>query len=266
MVLEKREVARMISTCPLSKTGLRTRALVSALAGAGLRSSEATSLRPGDIKWKLNLIEVRGGKGGKDRTVPVHPEDMARLKAWDAQRPSRARFFFCTHQGKKTADRYVRQLIKRTADRAGLENADKVHPHTLRHSFATNQLENGRSLAEVRDMLGHSDVSTTSIYVHTRPRKLAEDVASSPSVCGEPRKVQPDRPVINVVTGHIERPTPPHESAADGNVVGETGEKRGVFHVLADWRRLLPHEQIDLLQRMIAEIGTDWVDLKRKNE
>jgi len=189
LVLGRDEVKAMVNACTLSKTGLRMRGLIAAMGAAGLRCDEATALRPCNVRWKEAIIEVKRGKGAKDRNVPIEPEDLAVLKAWDDVRPQGARTFFCTHKGGRLNNRYVRCAVKRAAVRAGLDRAEEVHPHSLRHSYATTLLEDGYTIAEVQDRLGHEDLATTKIYLKVRPGRR-----NGPPICADREPAQPAPP------------------------------------------------------------------------
>ena len=259
MVLGKAAIGAMISNCSCrSRTGLRTRALITIMAGAGLRCDEVTSLKPGNVRWSENLIEVRSGKGGKDRNVRVHPYDMAILRAWDEKRPSGARYFFTTHKAAPLNNRYVRDAIKRAAVRAKLPDAEKVSPHTLRHSFATNKLADGSTLAEVRDALGHENIETTNIYLHVRPKPI-----EGPPMCSQPQLRQ------NVLVTNIATKTAPpipipspsaNRCVAAEEMSGTTTPERSSAHILADWRKLPLRERAYVVQAMVAETNTQLMD------
>lgn len=174
VVLDKEEAELILSQpntgCP---TGLRNRAILEVMYTAGLRVSEVINLRPGDIRWESGILEIRDGKGGKDRNVPVDSETLGWLRAWQGQRPIRRQRFFTTLQGKPVSARYLQQLVKRLANKAGLERADMVTPHVFRHTFATELLNDNFTIREVQTLLGHTNVSTTQIYTHVKPRALS---------------------------------------------------------------------------------------------
>ena len=176
IVLEKDEAEAILAVpntgCP---TGLRNRALLEVMLRAGLRNAEARHLRPGDIRWGSGILEVRDGKGGKDRSVPVDSETLGWLRAWQAKRPG-GRYFFNTLAGGELSARYLQQLIKRLAQKAGIERADQVTPHVLRHTYATHLLNSGFTIREVQQLLGHTSIQTTQIYTHVSPGDLAEKI------------------------------------------------------------------------------------------
>lgn len=142
---------------------------------AGLRVSEVVNLRPGDIRWRDGILEIQRGKGRKDRNVPVDQETLGWLQAWDAKRP-KSRHFFSTLKSRALSARYLQQMVKRLAHRAGLARADRITPHVLRHSYATELLNGGFTIREVQQLLGHASVATTQVYLHVRPDDLAAKI------------------------------------------------------------------------------------------
>ena len=169
-----------------SITGLRNRAMIAAMLGAGLRVSEVVGLRGSDVDLTEGTVAVRDGKGGRDRTVPVDGETLGWLRAWGEKRRAlgldgRAPFFPRVRtkglggrslgQHGPLAIRTVQLLVNRLMQQAGL-NKGRCGPHVLRHTFATRMLRRGFTLAEVRDLLGHADIRTTSIYLHADPQDL----------------------------------------------------------------------------------------------
>jgi site-specific recombinase XerD len=180
-IMEKADVAKLLAepntTCP---TGLRNRAIMEVMYRAGLRVSEVCALAPRDIRWAGRELVVRQGKGAKDRVVPFGRELENWLRLWDDKRPKTANGagpFFCTLQGGKLTPRYLQAMVKREAVAAGLDAAG-VTPHVLRHTYATQLLDDGFTIREVQELLGHSNVSTTQIYTHVSPKGLREKIAA----------------------------------------------------------------------------------------
>ena len=155
----------------------RDRALVELLYGAGLRVSEAVGLERAGVDLEGRLVRVTG-KGGKERVVPIGrpaAEALRRYLAHDRphlDRRGRPELFLNAQGGGLTrAGAFL--ILRRLAERAGLE-AGRVHPHLLRHSFATHLLEGGADLRSVQELLGHADLSTTELYTHISDRRRRE--------------------------------------------------------------------------------------------
>jgi integrase/recombinase XerD len=163
-----------------SATGLRNRAMVEAMLGAGLRVSEVVALMPRDIDWQAGTVRVNDGKGGRDRVVPVSADTLGWLQAWSSKRSELGvngrHVFFCGIRtgGRRLTTRAVHAMISGLAERAGIEK--RVSPHVLRHTFATQALDAGLNIREVQELLGHSDVSTTMIYTHVNPEALRRKI------------------------------------------------------------------------------------------
>ena len=152
---------------------MRDRALVELLYGAGLRVSEATGLVKASVDLEHRIVRVLG-KGGKERLVPLGRPAAEALRRYMAlgrphlDRRHRPDLFLNVRGGALTrAGAFL--ILRRLADRAGLEPG-RVHPHLLRHSFATHLLEGGADLRSVQEMLGHADVGTTERYTHVSDR------------------------------------------------------------------------------------------------
>ena len=156
---------------------LRDRALVELLYGAGLRVSEAVGLERAGVDLEQRLVRCLG-KGSKERIVPIGREAVEALRRYLARgRPyldkrHRPELFLNAQGGALTrAGAFL--ILRRLAGKAGLE-PDRVHPHLLRHSFATHLLEGGADLRSVQEMLGHADLSTTERYTHVSDRRRRE--------------------------------------------------------------------------------------------
>jgi integrase/recombinase XerD len=156
---------------------LRDRALAELLYGAGLRVSEAVSLERGGVDLEGRLVRCLG-KGGKERVVPVGRQAAESLRRYLARgrpfldRRHRPELFLNAKGGPLTrAGAFL--ILRRLAARAGLE-PERVHPHLLRHSFATHLLEGGADLRSVQEMLGHADLATTELYTHVSDRRRRE--------------------------------------------------------------------------------------------
>jgi len=168
-----------------SPTGTRNLAMLLCMGRCGLRVGEVVALQTKDVSD--HTLRVWRGKGAKDRTVPLDPQTAQAIDAWLAvrrKRGIRTRTLFTTitdraegearigdrqvsattQAGRPVSPVYVRQMVKRYGERAGLEK--DVHPHTLRHTAATTWLRQGFNLREVQKLLGHSSPATTEVYTH----------------------------------------------------------------------------------------------------
>jgi integrase/recombinase XerD len=173
--LSPAEVERLIDaangTTPRS---LRDRALVELLYGGGLRVSEAVGLERGSVDLESRLVRCIG-KGDKERIVPLGREAAEALRRYLGRgRPyldrRRRPDLFLNAQGGALTRAGAFLILRRLAAKAGLD-PQRVHPHILRHSFATHLLEGGADLRSVQEMLGHADLGTTELYTHVSDRR-----------------------------------------------------------------------------------------------
>jgi integrase/recombinase XerD len=182
-VLRADESAALVEAAdPATPLGLRDRAMLEVLYGAGLRVSELVGLPLSGLDARAGVLRVRG-KGGRERLVPLGEPALEAVGAWLAQgRPLLARrvrgvcdaVFLSLRGGPMTRQNFFLRL-RDLARLAGLEAA-RVSPHVLRHAFATDLLEGGADLRAVQAMLGHADLSTTQIYTHVSRARLRETV------------------------------------------------------------------------------------------
>jgi integrase/recombinase XerD len=176
--LSPAETERLIDAAKgTSPRALRDTALVELLYGSGLRVSESVGLPKNGVDVEDRLVRVLG-KGGKERIVPLGRHAAESLRRYLAlgrphlDRRHRPELFLNARGGPLTrAGAFL--ILRRLADRAGLEPG-RVHPHLLRHSFATHLLEGGADLRSVQEMLGHADLSTTERYTHVSDRRRRE--------------------------------------------------------------------------------------------
>jgi integrase/recombinase XerD len=156
---------------------LRDSAIVELLYGAGLRVSELTALDRGSVDLDARLLRCTG-KGGKQRVVPIGRQATEALRRYQARgRPYLDRRhrpeLFLNAKGGPLTRAGVFLILRKIAAKAGLEPG-RVHPHLLRHSFATHLLEGGADLRSVQEMLGHADLATTELYTHVSDRRRRE--------------------------------------------------------------------------------------------
>jgi integrase/recombinase XerD len=165
-----------------SPRALRDRALAELLYGAGLRVSEAVGLERGSVDLENRVVRALG-KGNRERIVPIGREAAQALLRYLAHgRPHLDRRhrqeLFLNAQGGALTRAGAFLILRQLAARAGLE-PERVHPHLLRHSFATHLLEGGADLRSVQEMLGHADLATTELYTHVSDRRRRETYFSA---------------------------------------------------------------------------------------
>jgi integrase/recombinase XerD len=177
------ETERLIDAAAgVTPRALRDRALVELLYGAGLRVSEAIELARASVDLDARIVRVIG-KGGKERIVPLGRPAAEAVRRYLAlgrphlDRRHRPALFLNARGGALTrAGAFL--VLRRLAEKAGLD-PKRVHPHLLRHSFATHLLEGGADLRSVQEMLGHADLSTTERYTHVSDRRRRETYFSA---------------------------------------------------------------------------------------
>src|ERR1700683_3812002 len=177
-ILSREEVERLIQAAvsPLHRIWLLI------LYATGVRREELVQLKIGDIDSARMLLHIRQGKGRKDRDVMLSPRLLNELRDyWRRANPRPTAYLFPgkgPHQNGEAPlqGKSVFNAVQQAAQRAGL--GKRVHPHTLRHSFATHLLESGADLHTIQLLLGHGDLKTTSRYLHLSERHLR--AAASP--------------------------------------------------------------------------------------
>jgi site-specific recombinase XerD len=170
-ILSQEEVARLIDAArpPFHRT------LLMALYATGLRRAELARLKVSDVDSKRMVIHVRGGKGRKDRDVMLSPKLLEALREhWRGLQRKPSAWLFPGNRWHSSdtpiTTKVVWNACKEAAQRAGLQK--DVHPHTLRHCFATHLLEAGADLRTIQILLGHRDLKETTIYLHLSQRHL----------------------------------------------------------------------------------------------
>ena len=177
-VLSHSEVNRLLAQPTGSEpTALRDRALLESMYASGLRASEATGLELADVDLSRGFLRARG-KGSKERVVPLGRKAAAAISVY--LRSGRPRLvgekpepkLFVNFRGGPLTRQGLYKIVQRHAKSAGL--ADKMSPHTLRHTFATHLLAGGCDLRSVQEMLGHADIATTQMYTHLSGEQLKD--------------------------------------------------------------------------------------------
>ena len=158
--------------CALIKSArnLRDKALIMTILSSGLRASEILNLKEDDL-YRRSLIVSRG-KGGKPRVTFIDPLTEKSIREYHHKREVDSVFVFTNSFGKPLSRQYLSRMISETALRAGIKK--RVSAHTLRHSFATNMLRKGARIEDVQPLMGHSNISTTRLYMHFTNEYLRE--------------------------------------------------------------------------------------------
>ncbi|MEM4330420.1 MAG: tyrosine-type recombinase/integrase [Candidatus Pacearchaeota archaeon] len=159
-VLSKEEVSRLLNVINNKKSNL----MVSLLYACGLRVSELINLEVNDLNFEEKIGYVRQGKGRKDRIFNIPQSLLLKLKEYVEEKKKEGEKYLFGKNNKKISSRAVQKIVQRAAKKAGINK--EVHPHTLRHSFATHLLESGVDIRKIQELLGHSNLSTTQIYTH----------------------------------------------------------------------------------------------------
>ena len=144
-------------------TGLRNLCMIRVMLDCGLRCCEIIKLQPRHIDWMSGKLTVKEGKGKKDRIVWLNEDVLELLQIHRVRRPEAVQLF-STLDSKPLNSRYIRTMVKRLAVKAGIDK--DIHPHTLRHTFATDLYRQTKNIRLVQKALGHSNLSTTMIYTH----------------------------------------------------------------------------------------------------
>lgn len=170
-------VESLIEGAPDTASGRRDRALFELLYGAGLRVGELVGLDLGDVQLGARLVRVRG-KGRRERIVPFGRRAAEAISAylpdrarWRARRPADgSEPLFVNPRGGRLTDRSVRRRLDAAVARTAAVH--RLHPHALRHAFATHLLEAGMDLRAIQELLGHASLATTQIYTHVDLARL----------------------------------------------------------------------------------------------
>jgi integrase/recombinase XerD len=169
-VLSRDEVARLIEAAP----NLRHKTILMTLYSTGIRCSELCHLRPADIDKERMVIRIRQGKGGKDRDVSLSAKLREQLRTHYRAVTRRNGWLFPSLQTRRPDQPITQKAVwhacREASRRAGITKS--VHPHTLRHSFATHMFDDGADLPVIQTLLGHADPRDTMIYVHLSTRRL----------------------------------------------------------------------------------------------
>lgn len=172
--LKEEEVRKLLNAPPRKKT--RDRLILRILYRCGLRVSELVNLRIEDIDFTEGMITVRGGKGNKDRVIPVDGDTLDLIEFYMAD--AEEGVLILSQRGEPLSTRQVERIVKKYAEKADINK--NVYPHMLRHSFAVHCLKAGMNLRSVQKMLGHSSLTTTQIYLDLTGEDIKRDYEEHP--------------------------------------------------------------------------------------
>jgi integrase/recombinase XerC len=175
-VLDTDEIGQLLNVKASDPASLRDRAMLELMYSGGLRLSELTGLDVQSIDWSQGTVRVKG-KGDKDRETMIGRKAAQALEAWLAARhkfckSADEQALFLNNRGVRLGARGVQLRFEQRAKEQGLDR--RVHPHMLRHSFATHMLESSGDLRAVQELLGHANIGTTQVYTHLDFQHLAK--------------------------------------------------------------------------------------------
>lgn len=148
----------------------RDRAMIEVLYGAGLRAAELVALDVPDVDLIDGIVTVRRGKGGKERRVPLGPPGLTAVQAWLDARPATQGALFVNARGGRLTTRSVQRIVHAV----GGGELSGLHPHALRHAYATHMLDAGADLRGIQELLGHASLGTTQRYTHVSVQQLLD--------------------------------------------------------------------------------------------
>lgn len=178
VVLTYDEIVKILGSIDVTNSlGLRDRSVLETMYACGLRVSELVNLKTSNIYKNEGVVRVYG-KGSKERVVPIGKEALEWIDVYltksriNLANPKSENYLFLNWRGRKLSRMAIWNIIDKYSKSAKIDK--QIHPHILRHSFATHLLEGGADLRSIQEMLGHSDISTTQIYTHVDITYLKE--------------------------------------------------------------------------------------------
>ena len=165
-VLTKDEVRKILDSVSNEKSNL----MISLMYACGMRVSELVNLKISDFDFPDKSGKISQGKGKKDRNFNIPVFLISLLEKYAKRQKEKNREYLFTGPRGKLTERNVQKIVNLAAKKAGIKK--DVHPHTLRHSFATHLLENDVDIRKIQELLGHSNLSTTQIYTHISQQEL----------------------------------------------------------------------------------------------
>jgi len=166
VVLTQEEVKKLLSVLKSRKSHL----IISLIYACGMRVSEIVSFKIRDLNFEEEVGFIRNAKGKKDRIFNIPKVLVSALREQVTEQEKKKEVLLFNSYKGSLSSRNIQKIVKRAAKRAGIKK--DVHPHTLRHSFATHLLEDGVDIRKIQELLGHSNLATTQIYTHISTKEL----------------------------------------------------------------------------------------------
>ena len=174
--LDNESLERLLNIPGDEPLTLRDRAIMELLYSSGLRLAEIAALNLADLDLQSGLVDIKKGKGSKQRLVPVGTKAKEAIQAWLKARvlllKQEESAVFISQRGSRLSHRAIQQRLTHWAKKQGLDQ--HVYPHRLRHAFASHLLESSGDIRAVQELLGHANISTTQVYTHLDFQHLAE--------------------------------------------------------------------------------------------
>lgn len=172
-ILKEEEVAEMIRiSMPMQRDSI----LIRCMYFLGMSNAEAQNFKVGDIDSVSGTARIYEGKNRRERTLPVPAEFMNDLKDYIGARGDGYVIRGRDKKANRISDRHIRRIVKGYAKEAGVRNWDEIHPHTLRHSYATHMLNHGTPIETVQALLGHERLETTAIYSYAHSQAVKDKI------------------------------------------------------------------------------------------
>lgn len=165
-VLTRDEITRLIEAIPNEKSKL----MINLTYGCGFRVSELTHLKVHNLNFDEMIGHIIQSKGRKDRAFNIPNRLLSKLKKQTEKQQKNNQTYLFTGPNGQLTERNIQKIVQKAVKKAGIEK--DVHPHTLRHSYATHLLEAGTDIRMIQELLGHADLSTTQIYTHISTEEL----------------------------------------------------------------------------------------------
>lgn len=182
-VMSKNEIRKLFNAV----SNIKHKAILHLIYSSGLRLSELLNLQIKDIDSNRMLINIKGGKGKKDRTTILSRQSLKILREYYRSYKPKIWLFESVNEGKQYSAKSVQNIMKTNLDKAGINKPFTIH--TLRHSFATHLLEQGTDLRYIQELLGHNSSKTTEIYTHVSTKNIGNIVSPADTLFSDKEEI-----------------------------------------------------------------------------